>query len=100
MKLTVDMPGVGSCSATTCAYNTNKRCHARAITVGDAVNPACDTFFAAGTHHTHDKVRIAGVGACKVRECRFNDDFECTAEKISVEMSGSHVRCQTFVKRS
>ncbi len=42
------MPKVSECSVDSCAYNTQKSCHAIAITVGDpGGDPACDTFFVA-----------------------------------------------------
>ena len=39
MNVTVAMPSVSKCTATSCAYNVNKGCHARAITIGDASTP-------------------------------------------------------------
>lgn len=98
-KITVEMPLVAKCSVGQCAYNVNKACHAKAITVGDAANPGCDTFFRSSSHAKEAK-RIAGVGACKVSECRYNRDFECTADSIHVGMTGDRINCLTYASSS
>jgi hypothetical protein len=98
MKVKNEMPAVNSCAATQCAYNVEKNCHARAITVGHAQEPGCDTFFGV-QQHSKEKKRIAGVGACKVTACKFNEDYECSAEGIIVGYKGSNTRCLTFSKR-
>ena len=54
-----------------CAYNVDETCHARAITVGDGLHAACDTFFVSDLH-TRGTSNNAGVGACKVTDCRYN----------------------------
>lgn len=97
-KLTIEMPLVSSCGASQCGYNVNQSCHAKAITVGDYLNPGCDTFLDANRHSTEIK-RIAGVGACKIANCRFNDDFECTAEKIVVGQAKQKINCLTYIER-
>jgi hypothetical protein len=94
-KLTIEMPIVSQCGASRCAYNQDKNCRAKAITVGDELRPGCDTYFAS-QGHIQEKTRTAGVGACKISSCRFNNDFECTAENISVDVSGTDVRCMTY----
>jgi hypothetical protein len=98
MKITIDMPVVSECSVNECAYNVDKRCHARAITVGDGAAPGCDTYFGS-SGHTMAKEQTAGVGACKVSACKHNDDYECMAESINVGYEGSSVHCLTFMKR-
>ena len=95
MKMTIDMPTVSTCDMSECAYNIDKACHARAITVGDGVHPGCDTFFSNATH-TNENKRIAGVGACKIAACRHNNDFECMAESIAVGREKSGVGCLTY----
>ncbi|MBC7171346.1 MAG: DUF1540 domain-containing protein [Polyangiaceae bacterium] len=94
MKLTVLVPEVSSCTATQCGYNVGGGCHAKAITVGDATHPHCDTFLAS-QQHTHARER-AGVGACKMTACRYNRDLECGADSIRVEPHESHADCATF----
>ena len=94
MRMKVDLPVVRECSATACAYNAKQSCHAKAITVGDGVHPACDTFLPSNVH-THDSA-LAGVGACKVSSCKHNKDFECTAESIRVGNHQTHADCLTF----
>ena len=100
MKVTLEMPKVSGCSVTACAYNREKNCHARAITVGDGRRPGCDTFFNS-TRHCQESKRIAGVGACKVADCRYNKDFECSASEIEGGHSdpGQDVLCLTFEQR-
>jgi hypothetical protein len=98
MRLTIDMPIVSQCVVSECAYNLEKKCHARAITVGDGVHPGCDTYLY-NHAHTREKARIAGVGACKVSECRYNDDFECSAKEISVGYADGAINCLTFSAR-
>lgn len=97
-KITIDMPVVGACAVTNCAYNVNKNCHAKAITVGDSTNPGCDTFFD-GSKHSRNTQITAGVGACKVSICKYNNDYECMAESIQVDKQQNQVRCMTFTQR-
>jgi hypothetical protein len=94
----LEMPKVKRCDVQSCGYNLNLNCHAKAITVGDSSHPGCDTFL--GTQkHIKESSRIAGVGACKVSECKFNDDFECIADEISVGINEGSAHCLTFLKR-
>lgn len=98
MKLTVLVPPVSECEATRCTYNIERRCHAKAITVGDGIHPACDTFMPS-SEHCRDVGAQAGVGACKVSACAHNRDFECQAESIRVGFHGDHPDCTTFAAR-
>lgn len=98
-KMTVEMPLVKHCDVSSCGYNQNHNCHAKAITVGDSINPSCDTFMDSN-HHTHEKNRLAGVGACKVGGCKYNQDFECTAEEITMSAVDGTVKCKTFRPRA
>lgn len=95
MKMTLDMPVVSHCYITNCAYNRDRSCHARAITVGDGVHPGCDTFFD-NASHTHEALRRAGVGACKVTGCNYNEDFECNAGQIEVGRNRNDIYCMTY----
>lgn len=96
--IAIEMPQVSECSVTECAYNVESGCRARAITVGDGVNPGCDTFFSA-SHHANDGRRTAGVGACKVSICQYNQDFECGADTIRVSIGSAEAKCMTFSPR-
>lgn len=99
-RIAIDMPVVGECSVGECAYNVDRNCHARAITVGDGVHPGCDTFLQASPH-ARDSGRHAGVGACKLSSCQHNDDYECTAQQIAVGHDGSHgACCLTYLQRA
>lgn len=97
-QVSIEMPLVTECSVRECAYNTNRSCHARAITVGDSVHPGCDTFLDS-TAHSREQKRTAGVGACKVSACKFNDDYECVAEQITVGHASKAVSCLTYRHR-
>lgn len=98
MKITAEMPQVATCNVSACAYNRDKKCHAKAITVGDSDTPGCDTFFETDLH-ARDTGIIAGVGACKVQVCRYNKDLECAAPEIKVDRTSGGVRCMTFARR-
>lgn len=98
MELTIEMPFVQGCSVSECAYNSQSRCHAKAITIGDSIHPGCDTFLDGGNGHTHLDV-TAGVGACKVTGCTYNDDLECGAESIDVAIRNDQAHCMTFASR-
>jgi len=90
------MPKATECSVETCAYNTMKSCHALAITIGEpGGDPACDTFFTAD-RHGGAMDRSAGVGACKLAECKFNENFECSATSITVAMQHGQPDCMTY----
>jgi hypothetical protein len=98
IQIAIEMPPVGQCSVTECAYNAANCCHARAITIGDGVHAGCDTFLG-NEQHAKATQRTAGVGACKVSACRHNDDYECVADKITVGHGSSGVCCLTFEPR-
>jgi hypothetical protein len=100
MKLTIEMSSVETCDATRCAYNVNRACHARAITVGGGTHPACDTFIPAdhGEHVASEMAR-GGVGACKVDGCKHNHNLECAAPSIVVTHHWRHADCRTYEKR-
>ena len=94
-KIVIEMPLVSQCDAKECGYNIGNNCHAKAITIGDYVNPGCDTYFNEKIHNKETK-RVAGVGACKVDACKFNSDFECVADNIAIGMIKKNVTCLTF----
>ncbi len=98
MKITVEMPPVAKCLVAECAYNIDKACHARAITVGDGNHPDCDTYIGSAGHIKGSQMK-AGVGACKITLCAHNNDLECTAESINVGYQGTMVHCLTFHPR-
>jgi hypothetical protein len=92
----MNMPKVAACSVESCAYNTKKSCHALAITVGEpGGDPACDTFFEADQHGGAMDM-TAGVGACKLGDCKFNKNYECVASSITVEMQIGQPNCMTY----
>ncbi len=94
-ELRIEMPLVKNCNVKNCVYNTDQHCHAKAITIGDGINPECDTYL---NHSIHaGPSTTAGVGACKVSNCKFNKDFECSAAEISVGEVAKVVKCLTYV---
>lgn len=97
--ITVEMPPVARCAAARCAYNASGKCRAKAITVGDETRAGCDTYFPA-QRHSHEKERVAGVGACKAADCRFNRDFECSADSVEVGWQDGQVDCLTYEGRA
>ncbi len=97
-KICLEMPLVTKCMVSTCSYNGSSQCHARAITVGDSVHPGCDTFVA-GSNHTRQSDRIAGIGACKTATCKHNTDLECMAESVQVGLVKNEANCMTFSAR-
>lgn len=98
-KITIEMPAVRTCDVTNCTYNKQNRCSARAITIGDTKTPNCDTFVSDG-NHTRTQMSAAGVGACKVRGCKYNDDYECMADSIDVTMKDGQTWCNTYTERT
>jgi hypothetical protein len=39
---------------------------------------------------------VAGVGACKVAECRHNESLECCASNICVGYHEKEIECLTY----
>jgi hypothetical protein len=91
----MDMPRVSTCNATLCAFNEGHACHALAITVGDERAPRCDTYCECAAH-AGDVHEIAGVGACKMDDCEYNDGLYCTASNIQVKSSDVGPICVTY----
>jgi hypothetical protein len=82
-----------------CAYNKAGKCHALAITVGDGHGPMCDTFWKRGSGRDAeggDPAKIAGVGACHMSSCAFNERLECNAANINVGQEGPQAQCLTY----
>lgn len=91
----MEMPKVTKCDVNDCAYNMDSNCHAMAITIGDSMDPRCDTF-CQSMAKGGDSGSIAGVGACKVASCMYNTGLECQATEICVGYKGQDVDCLTF----
>ncbi|MET9065195.1 DUF1540 domain-containing protein [Streptosporangium sandarakinum] len=91
----MEMPIVNRCQAEACAYNRNQGCHALAITVGDRRHARCDTFFT-DTVKGGDPGGTGRVGACKMADCRHNDQFECQAPGITVGAGENGADCLTY----
>jgi len=95
----MDMTKVKSCNAIGCAYNQDNACHATAITIGHGkTHPRCDTLYESSFKGGYPKV-TAGVGACRVPDCKFNESLECKATDIAVGHQKNEVDCLTFRER-
>jgi len=88
---------VNSCTATECAYNTEKKCRAMAITVGDMNAAICDTY-TPRDEKGGTKMTVANVGACKVADCKHNEHLYCTAATVSIGIKNGKVSCQSYAK--
>jgi hypothetical protein len=42
---------------------------------------------------------MAGVGACKSTDCKFNEDLECMTDSIRVGRAGQEINCMTYSPR-
>lgn len=91
----MDMPKILECTVSSCAYNTENKCHAIAITVGDGKCPMCDTGIISSLKGGIADL-IGGVGACKEINCQFNKSLECNAKSIRVTLHSNHADCSTF----
>jgi hypothetical protein len=100
LEVTVmNMPKVERCRVTECCYNLDEMCRTLAITVGgDGDHPACDTYCDRGVKGG-DRSTTAGIGACKVNECRYNQSLECVASGIIVGRAQDEADCLTFEKK-
>ena len=97
--MAIEMPVVTSCQIENCGYNVAKKCHAKAITVGDSFDPECDTFLESNLHIREIR-RTAGVGACKVTACRFNRNFDCGADSIAIGKASGKIQCLNYLPKS
>lgn len=96
----MEMSHVKQCDVSKCAYNRQNICHALAITVGgSATHPRCDTY-CHSNHKGGDPEAMAGVGACKVESCEYNESLECCADDIRVGFKRDEIDCLTFSSRN
>ena len=91
------MPTVSACHVEFCAFNGEGRCKAIAINVGGP-GPDCDTF-TVSDQKCSGTVSDAGVGACKVKSCIYNDCLLCAATSISVTFGKNHAECAAYISR-
>jgi len=88
------MSTILKCNVIDCAYNTDKNCHAIAITVGGP-KPCCDTFIRLTNKGGIPTIK-GGVGACKVENCQYNGMLECMAQGIDIGFGSCIAECLTF----
>ncbi|MEW6086895.1 MAG: DUF1540 domain-containing protein [bacterium] len=93
-----EMSKVMDCNAAGCCFNAKDKCRAFGITIGGGDCPECDTSMMSGKKGGCKDIS-AGVGACKVEDCKFNDCLECGAEQIHVKMHSGHAECDTYEPR-
>lgn len=91
----MQLPVISNCAAESCAYNTDRTCHAVAITVGGANSAACETYTSADMQGGEPSA-TGRVGACKMADCRHNVDLECHAPAITVGYRQNEVDCLTY----
>ena len=91
----MEMSKVMKCEVSDCAYNMDDCCHTMAITIGDSINPRCDTFCQASIKGGEAGC-ATGVGACKISSCVYNSNLECGAPGISVGYKQREPDCLTF----
>ena len=91
----MEMSKVMKCEVTDCAYNMDSCCRTMAITIGDGVHATCDTFCHFGIKGGNADC-MAGVGACKIAPCMYNNNLECAAPGISIGYQGQEPDCLTF----
>ncbi len=86
--------GVKECNVGLCAYNIENKCFALAVDISEA-GTKCSSFVNSSTKCAIPD--ISGlVGACKAKDCRFNNYLGCSAESICVAWNGNFARCATF----
>jgi len=93
----MEMVKVMKCEVNDCAYNMDDGCHTMVITIGDSMNPRCDTF-CLSSMKGGDTSCLAGVGACKISSCTYNNNLECEAPGISIGYKEQEQEpdCMTF----
>ena len=89
----MEMTPIRLCDVSTCAYNHGNACHTLAITVGP--HAECNSYNHGSRTGGFKEVK-GGVGACLASDCRFNEQLECRATRISVENHSEHADCETF----
>jgi hypothetical protein len=91
------MPPIRQCEEKECAFHRTSKCHAFAITVGGPEDPRpnCDTFFKTRTRCGKEDIS-AGVGACKVLTCKFNELLMCLAPNVNVQVYNGRAECATY----
>ncbi|MBR5577778.1 MAG: DUF1540 domain-containing protein [Lachnospiraceae bacterium] len=99
------------CCADTCAYNTELLCCKGEITVGGpqadcSGKTCCESFsekrgenLTSGTSHACPTISID----CEASKCRYNFNYKCTAEKVTINGSGAkgsqETACSTFEEK-
>lgn len=88
------MSKIVGCNVDQCAYNEKERCGALAINVGGS-GPVCKAFINAATKCRMPDVS-GSVGACKQKDCEYNDCLLCGAADIRVRWNDGKAVCGTF----
>jgi|WetSurMetagenome_2_1015567.scaffolds.fasta_scaffold40242_4 hypothetical protein len=91
------MSEILDCDVEQCAHNKDEKCNALAINVGGS-GPVCHAFVKAAAKCVQPAV-TAGVGACKMKDCEFNDCLSCTASGIDVHWRNGQAICDTYKLR-
>lgn len=91
---TLELTEIGSCNVSSCAFNANNGCQAKAVTIGETSSAACGTFYV-GTASVAAS-GSTGVATCKAVSCKHNRNLTCGAEAIVVANAATGPVCQTF----
>ena len=100
-----------TCKAETCTYNTACLCCKGDIMVGGSYadcseNTCCESFcerradaLISATSHPSPTISID----CEATGCRYNSNYRCTAEKVTINGAGARgskeTACNTFVEK-
>jgi hypothetical protein len=44
------------------------------------------------------RAEVAGVGACRAADCKYNVDLECEAPAVAVSVTGGVAECKTYAR--
>ena len=85
---------VKECNVGLCAYNRENKCFALAVDINETA-ATCRSFVNSATKCAIPDI-IGMVGACKAKDCRFNNCLECSAENICVDWQENCAKCATY----
>ncbi len=92
----MDMIQIKNCDVTVCVYNKQNMCRTFGVTIGS--HAECVTYNHGSRTGGFEEIK-GGVGACLAAECIYNDQLECKASDINVEIHSVHADCATFKEK-
>ena len=103
------MPNL-TCSVTNCQYNNQNMCTLDDIKVGNrdsntSIETVCDSFCQRNANYTSEfasmdsQAKLRADIECSAGHCYFNQNFDCTAQKVCIDNSTKNSsQCATFKK--